>query len=176
MGPETQTKLTKKEKRELGRQERKQEEAIAQMQNQRKKIKFWVFGIGLPAAVIAGIVFLISKAPDKAKLPPTIMQGHVEENPKSHILDAPMPEVIQKHMLEHADGKGKPGIIIQYNCEKYSCESDLVTRLTEFVKKYPDNVYLAPGNYDGKIILTKLGEYKVLEVYDENAIKSFIDQ
>lgn len=174
METETQNKLTKKEKRELGRQERHEAEAIAQIQNQRRKIKFWVFGIGLPVVIIAGITFLISKAPAKPKLPPTIAQGHMEQSPKSHISTDPIPDPVQRHMLEHADGGGKPGIIIQYNCEKFSCESDLVTKLTELVKKYPDNVYLAPGNYAGKIILTKLGEYKILEEYDEAIITSFI--
>lgn len=169
-----ENKLSKKEKRELSRQERHHTETMSQIQNQRKKIKLWIFGVILPVVIIAGIIFLIAKAPPKLKLPPITMQGHIEENPKAHILTDPMPEVIQKHMLEHADGNGKPGIIIQYNCEKYACEPDLVTKLTELVKQYPDNVYLVPSDYDGKIILTKLGEYKILENYDENAITSFI--
>ncbi|MBI4225555.1 hypothetical protein HY612_00405 [Candidatus Roizmanbacteria bacterium] len=87
-----------------------------------------------------------------------------------------MPEVIQKHMLEHADGKGKPGVVIQYNCKKYSCEKDLIGKLKNLVKKYPDSVYLAPGNYDGKIILTKLGEREILAKYDEKKISEFISQ
>ena len=77
-------------------------------------------------------------------------------------------------MFEHADGKGKPGIIIQYNCQKYICEPDLVQKLTALVKQYPDNVYLAPNNYDGEIILTKLNEIKILENFDEKIIRDFI--
>lgn len=166
-------KLTRKEKREIGRQERYEADTLVRIQNQRKKVTFWIFGIIL-TVIVTGTFFLISKAPARSKLPPIIMQGHVEENPKSHILTETMPEVVQKHMLEHSDGVGKPGIIIQYNCEKYSCESDIISKLTELVKKYPENVYLAPGNYDGKIILTKMGEYKILENYDEDIINSFI--
>ncbi len=174
MESETQNKLTKKEKRELGRQERRETEVLTQIQKQKNKIKFWIFGIGLPAVIIGGIIFLISKAPSKPKLPPTIAQGHIEQSPKSNISTDPIPDPIQRHVLEHAGGGGKPGIIIQYNCEKYSCDPNLVTKLAELVKKYPDNVYLAPGNYAGKIILTKLGEYKILEEYDEAIITSFI--
>jgi len=77
--------------------------------------------------------------------------------------------------VHKADGRGKPGIIIQYNCKKYSCEPDLIQKLTELLKQYPENVYLAPNNYDGKIILTKLSRSKVLDSFDEQTIKEFIE-
>ena len=79
-------------------------------------------------------------------------------------------------MLEHADGDGKNGlgVIIQYNCEKYRCEKDLIEKLKTLVKKYPKNVYLTPGNYDGKIILTRLGKREILDKFDEQKITSFI--
>ena len=77
-------------------------------------------------------------------------------------------------ICEHADGSGKPGIIIQYNCQKYTCEPDLIEKLTVLVKEYPDNVYLAPNNYDGKIILTKEGKLEILEQFDEQKMKDFI--
>lgn len=78
-------------------------------------------------------------------------------------------------MLEHADGKGAPGVIIQYNCQKYACESDLAEKLKTIVDKYPQNVYLAPGSYDGKIILTRLGKREILEDFDEGRMIDFID-
>ena len=81
--------------------------------------------------------------------------------PQTHITDIPIPDSMQRHMLEHADGRGKPRVIIQYNCQKYSCEPDLIEKLANLVKKYPDNVYLAPNTYDGKIILTKLGKRQI---------------
>ncbi|MEK7110235.1 MAG: hypothetical protein AAB867_00055, partial [Patescibacteria group bacterium] len=83
---------------------------------------------------------------------------------------------IQRHMLEHADGKGRPGVIIQYNCKKYACESNLVEKLTALVRQYPDNVYLGPNSYDGKIILTKLGAKKILDNFDEQAIRDFVSK
>ncbi len=123
------------------------------------------------ALIIIGIIWFVASRPN---LPPIDMAGHIEENPSAHILNTEMTEPIQKHMLEHADGKGKPSILIQYNCKKYNCEKSLIEKLKVLVKKYPENVYLAPGNYDGKIILTKLGQRKILSSFDEAQITDFI--
>ena len=123
---------------------------------------------------IAGIIWFISSRPS---LPPIDLSGHIEQNPTSHILDTGMTEPIQKHMLEHADGDDKKGqgVIIQYNCKRYSCEKDFIPKLTALVKKYPKNVYLAPGNYDGKIILTRLNKREILEKFNEEKIVDFIE-
>ncbi|OGK10758.1 hypothetical protein A2767_06245 [Candidatus Roizmanbacteria bacterium RIFCSPHIGHO2_01_FULL_35_10] len=129
----------------------------------------------LLVVVLIGVVIWYKQSqPAQSKLPPIDITGHIEQNPPSHISDQEMPESIQKHMLEHADGKGKPGVVIQYNCKKYICEKGLTDKLKQFVKKYSENVYLAPGNYDGKIILTRLGKRDILESYDEKKIKDFI--
>lgn len=126
----------------------------------------------LVAVSIGGVVWYIQSQPN---LPPIDMAGHIEQNPKSHVLDEPMPESIQKHMLEHADGEGAPGVIIQYNCTKpYVCEAGLVDKLKKIVKKYPKNLYLAPGDYTGKIILTRLGKREILDSYFEKKITDFI--
>ena len=123
--------------------------------------------------LIAGLYLYMKSRPN---VPPIDMSGHREENPSSHILDTAMPEVIQKHMLEHADGKGDPGIIIQYNCNKpYRCEPGLVNKLKQLVKKYPKNVYLAPGNYSGMIILTRLNKREILNSYNEGRVVEFIN-
>mgnify|MGYP001610364215 CR=1 FL=1 len=128
--------------------------------------------ITLVALIIAGITWFASTRPN---LPPIDLAGHIEENPSSHILNTEITEPIQKHMLEHADGKGAPGIVIQYNCKKYSCEKDLISKLSALVKKYPKNVYLAPGNYSGKIILTRLNKREILEKFDDEKIVDFIE-
>lgn len=47
-------------------------------------------------------------------------------------------------------------------------------KLTEIVKDYPKNIYLAPNNYDDKIILTKIGKREILDNFDEQAIRDFI--
>ncbi len=109
-------------------------------------------------------------------LPPITTQGHIEISPKSHILDYEMPENVQKHMLEHADGKGRPGVIIHYNCAKFECEEGLVDKLIAIVNKYPDFVYLSPSNkYDGKIILTKYQKRLILDSFNKEEIINFIE-
>lgn len=123
--------------------------------------------------ILGGLAWFLSSSPN---LPPTSMQNHSENSPPSHILTQPIPGAIQRHMLEHADGKTIPGIIIQYNCNDFDCEPELVQNLTALVEKYPNNVYLAPNNYDGKIIITKLGRREIMDSFDEQAIKTFINK
>ena len=107
-------------------------------------------------------------------LPPTDIVGHVEEIPPSHVLKEPMPISVQKHMLEHADGVGLPGVIINYDCESYSCAPDLVKKLESFATKY-SNVYVSPyKNMASKIAVTKYGKIITLDDFNENIINSFI--
>ena len=83
---------------------------------------------------------------------------------------------VQKHMLEHADGKGQPGIIINYNCEDYKCEEKLIKNLESFAEKYTSNVYVAPfPKMDVRIALTKLNKIEILESFDEQKIDNFIN-
>jgi len=138
-----------------------------------KKIKNWTIAILIIGLIFYGIFWGFSNI---KTFPPTDMNGHIESNPSSHILKEPMPIAIQKHMLEHADGKdgGRPGVIINYNCEDYECEDDLVGNLESFAKKY-DYVYVAPfKNMDAKIVLTKLNKMEILEEYDNEKIEEFI--
>ena len=169
--------LTKQEKHHL----RKLEKALWKRQYRRaqfrKKIIKTTSYLIIFFVVITGIGLYLWYQINSPKLPPIDMTGHIEQNPKSHILESPMPEAIQKHMLEHADGDSKKGkgIIIQYNCsEAFVCEKGLVDKLKRIVKKYPKNVYLAPGNYSGVIILTKLGKREILNTYNELKIVDFI--
>lgn len=136
-----------------------------------KKIINWGIFIVILGLIIMGIIWGISSI---KTLPPTDIQGHVEENPSSHILKEPMPIAIQKHMLEHSDGKGSPGIVINYNCEDYECELGLIENLESFAEKY-NYIYVAPfKNMDAKIALTKFEKIKLLEEYDEKEIENFI--
>ncbi len=137
-----------------------------------KKIRNWGIFIIILLSIIMLIYFSVSNI---KTLPPTDMQGHVESNPPTHILKEPMPIAIQKHMLEHADGTGRPGVIINYNCIDYGCESNLVENLESFAGKY-DYVYVAPfKGMDVKIALTKLNKIEILEYYDEESIINFIE-
>ncbi len=137
-----------------------------------KKIRNWSIGLIILGLIIWGIFAMFSGI---KTLPPTDFQGHVEASPASHVLREPMPILVQKHMLEHADGTGRPGVIINYNCNDYTCESGLIENLEAFATKYPENVYVSPfPNMDAKIALTKLNRIEVLEFYDEDRINSFI--
>lgn len=169
-----------KQKPQLRRQERRYLEKLeGKLQPENNLIKDFkkpllkIFYTLIFVLIISGTVWYFVTRP---RLPPIDMAGHIEVNPPSHIMDSQMDESIQKHMLEHADGKGRPGVIIQYNCTKqYICEAGLVNKLKNLVKKYPENVYLAPGNYAGKIILTKLGQRKILSSFNEKEIADFIN-
>ena len=137
-----------------------------------KKIKNYGIFIAILVLVVAGFYFLFSSV---KTLPPTDMKGHVEQSPISHILKEPMPLAIQRHMLEHADGTGPPGIIINYNCDDYNCEPNLIEKLEAFAEIYTANVYVAPfKNMDAKIVLTRQNGIDILENYDEGRIRNFI--
>src|SRR3989344_6222927 len=141
--------------------------------NQKNKIRNWFILILVFLVIFGGIAYLDVTS---ETLPPTTIQGHVEVNPLSHILKEPMNIKVQKHMLEHSDGNGAPGIIINYNCEDYECESDLIENLESFAVKYPDNVYVAPfPKMDAKIALTKLNKIDILGYFDEQKIDNFIN-
>ena len=163
-----------------------QKKAEKDRERQRKNVKDKTvrggrkMGKGIIYAVIAvvaigGIGWLFTFIPN---LPPTSQQNHSENSPPAHILTTAIPDSIQRHMLEHADGSDAngPGIIIQYNCDDYECEAEMVEQLTVLVSGYPDNVYLAPNNYDGKSILTRLGKREVLDEFDQEIIKNFIER
>lgn len=138
----------------------------------KKKLKTWSIGLILLILFIGLPFYLMTSM---KTLPPISMNGHIEENPSSHVLKKPMPEVIQKHMLEHADGVGPPGVIINYNCDDYDCEEGLIENLEEFAEEYPENVYVAPfPRMDAKIVLTKLNKREIFEEYNKEGINEFI--
>src|SRR3546814_20654581 len=91
----------------------------------------------------------------RPSLPPTTMAGHTEELPGGYVLSTPMPEAIQRHMLEHADGKGRPGVIIQYNCDDFVCGVDLFDQLAAVVHRLGAYVSRAHGNHGGQTILRR---------------------
>jgi len=137
-----------------------------------KNMKGWIIFAVVVIVIVGGIYLMISSI---KTLPPTDMSGHVEANPDSHVLRTPMPILIQKHMLEHSDGTGPPGIIINYNCEDYNCEPGLIENLEAFAAQYPSNVYVAPfKGMDAKIALTRLGRIEILDEFDAARINSFI--
>ena len=163
--------LSKQERRQIRKQHNREERQKEQRNEKMKKTLTITAIILVVGGGIIALAVFSSKAPN---LPPTSQVNHSENSPPGRIVTRPIPEGIQKHMLEHADGVGAPGIIIQYNCEDFECDPDLVQQLTVLVEQYPENVYLAPNKYDGKIILTKEGRREILDSFDEQAIRNFI--
>lgn len=166
------TQLSKQERRRL-RNERKHERKSAEKSKiQRQKIIKRLIWLLIGVGIIVAVVFAAS---NKKILPPTSMQNHIEQSPKTHIVDKPMDNRIHKHMLEHADGTGPPGIIINYNCVDFDCEADLINKLTALVNEYPANVYLAPyPRMSAKLVLSALGRQEILNEFDEQKIQNFI--
>lgn len=81
--------------------------------------------------------------------------------------ERPIPKALQIHNLE--DG----GVLIQYNCE--DC-GDLVSKLKDIVRRYPDKVILAP--YPGmrtRIVLTAWSYIDPFDEFDEQRILRFIE-
>jgi len=156
---------SREEKRNRSEQENKQGNKST------KKILIILYWVG----VVIGIMMLIGWGlMNSPRLPPITSQGHIEDSPKTHIsTTTPIVDRVQRHMLEHVDGNGVPGIIIQYNCRDYKCSDTVIKKLVTLVKEYP-NVYLAPNTYTGEIILTKEGKRKILKSYNEKAIRDFI--
>ena len=79
----------------------------------------------------------------------------------------PIPKALQVHNLE--DG----GVLVQYNCT--DCD-DLVAKLMDIVRRYPDKVILAP--YPGmktRIALTAWSYLDALDKFDEQRILRFIE-
>ncbi len=137
-----------------------------------KKIRNWVIFIFIIGLIIFGIYSL--KASVK-NFPPIDAEGHIELNPDSHILKEQMTIEVQKHMLEHSDGNGRPGVIINYNCKNYKCEPGLIQSLESFALEY-NYVYVAPfGGMSAKIVLTKLGGREILNEFDNKTITDFIN-
>ena len=137
-----------------------------------KRIKIWAILI----VVLIVIWYGFTAVSDKMTLPPTTMEGHTEGLPASRVLKQPMGEAIQKHMLEHVNGEdgARGAVIINYDCKNYECKDQLVEKLEGFAGEF-DFVYVAPfKNMKAEIVLTKLHQIKVLEEYDESAIRAFI--
>jgi hypothetical protein len=165
--------LSRKERRQLKQQQKEAEEHRLRRARLFRKGLVWS-AVGVLAAIGAGwLGYSIATA---KRLPSTSMVDHVEQSPPAHILTTPMPLAIQKHMLEHADGGGPPGVIINYNCAKFRCPDGMIDRLAQIARAYPQFVYLAPyPDMDVKIAVTRLGKILTLDEVDEARIRAFIE-
>jgi len=158
----------KQQRRQQAQQTRRQQKKAEKL---KRKLK--IIGV-LLAIVLVGIggVLLFS---DRTKLyPPISFAGqHAETWPAQRISTVPIPLLVQAHIIEHVPG-GEPGVLLEYNCTRFKCESDLVAKLTDIAKRY-SYVYLAPYPQMGaKIALAALDRRLVLDRYDEAKIIAFL--
>lgn len=165
--------LSRKERRQLKAEQKETERRRQRRKRLLKKALTWG-GVGLIA--LTGLGFLGYSLATAKRLPPSDIAGHTEDVPPTHIRTTPMPLTIQKHMLEHADGRGRPGVIINYNCKKFRCPDGMIDRLADVARAYPEFVYLAPyPDMDVRIAVTKLGKFLILDDVDEVRIRAFIE-
>ncbi|OGM13012.1 hypothetical protein A3A76_01250 [Candidatus Woesebacteria bacterium RIFCSPLOWO2_01_FULL_39_23] len=163
---------------ELPKRERKKKIRALKAQDVSKssligRIRNWSIDLIIAVLLIGGIYYWST---NREILPPTDMAGHIEQNPSSHVMDEPMSLSVQKHMLEHSDGKGPPGVIINYNCEDFECEPGLKEKLAEIANKYSEFVYVAPfSNMSKKIAITRMGKIQTFDNLDKNALVQFIE-
>ena len=128
-------------------------------------------------ALVVGAVVLF--ATSQKELPPTgFGPGHFETFPPRQINTDPIPRPEQEHVMERGGGHHRTGsMLVQYNCADYQCEPDLLERLTEIVRSYPPQVYLAPyPGMDAKIALAAPGRLLTLETLDEVRVRRFINE
>lgn len=162
--------LSKRERKKILKELKRKEERMATLVI---RIRNWFVGLVVVVAIVGGIFWWIN---NRQILPPTDIAGHIEQNPPAHILDEPMPLAVQKHMLEHADGKSKPGVVINYNCEDFECERDLKEKLTEIANRYPEFVYVAPyPKMSVKLAITRMGKIETFDEFNEEALIRFIE-
>ena len=161
------------------RKERKHRERLAAERQARirRLARHWGLYVGLALLAVGGGGFVVRQAATARIYPPTSMQDHVESYPPCRICATPIPEAIQKHILEHREPGGasdRPGILVQYSCAP--CP-EVVAQLTRIVERYPRGVYLAPyPAMTPRVALTTLGRVEALDGVDEARITAFIEK
>ncbi len=169
--PEEWNQLPKRERKKKLKELKKRGQ---KKQDLAKKLRSWGVGLIVIGTIASGGYYWWT---NREVLPPTSSQGHIESSPPSHILGQPMSVTIQMHMLEHSDGSGPPGVIINYNCDDFECEDNLVDQLTEIANEYPEFVYLAPyPEMTEKLAITREGKIEIFDSFNKDLLVSFIER
>lgn len=164
-------------KRVLHRKQAAREEQRAAQRREARRGKL------LRVLPLAGVVVLLVAggtvwAMNYKSYPPSSFNGqpHAETFPPQKIMSEPIPDGVQIHVMEHGAGEGSPsGVIVSYNCVKFTCEPDLVANLTRVVEAAGRGIYLAPyPRMDAKIALATNGKLETLDAFDEDRINRFI--
>ena len=170
--------MSDKETRRIKKERKLQEQLAAQRRlTVRRGAKRWGLYGGLGLLILGGGAFVVIQAVTAKVYPPTGMQDHVESYPSCRICAAPIPDVIQRHIMEHREPGGpgdRPGIMVQYSC--VPCP-EVVAKLTRIVERYSRGVYLAPyPSMSPRIVLTTLGQREAMDEVDEARITAFIEK
>ena len=137
-----------------------------------RQLKIYGGGSLLAIGAAFGIFWFVS---GQQILPPKTWAGpHDETWPDERISTTPISIPEQKHILEH-DPNERPGVLLEYSCDKFDCASDLDNKLAEIAEPYP-HVYVAPyPEMDVKIAVVAEGAMLTLDEFDRQKIVAFID-
>ena len=170
--------MSKSEERGISKERKLQERlAAGRRRGVRRFARRWGLYAALGLLVAGGGAVVVTQGARAKVYPPTGMQDHVESYPPCRICAQPIPEAIQRHIVEHrepGERTDRPGILVQYNCA--SCP-EVVAKLTRIVERYPRGVYLAPyPRMSPRIALTTLGRLETMEQVDEARVVAFIEK
>ncbi len=174
-GEKVANRKARYERRQQGRDRRLRESRSARPGNFRRNLVIAAGGLAIGALLIGGFVLF---AVNSKELPPTgFGPGHSELLPQQQVNFRPIPRPIQEHVMERGGVHLTGGMLVEYNCEDYKCEPELVDKLAEIVQDYPPQVYMAPyPDMDAMIALAAPGRLLTLETFDEDKIREFISR
>lgn len=187
MNTEQPQRLSKKDRRELRRQERQKLKDGRERKRFIKKITTWTIGVLIVGGSGYGLYYLASQPekPRPGETFPILGQEHIavgathpayNSNPPTSgwhyaqpadwgVYQKELPDEQAIHNLEHG------GIWISYKDVDDKTKSDLET----IGKRYPGSVLVTPrAANDAKIVLVSWGRLEKLESFDETKIIDFI--
>lgn len=159
---------------------------ISLRQRQKRRERAWLFGSAAVVVLVSALLLYGALRPRPGQAVPSLGNQHIQppqtaaynSSPPTSgphytaiaawgVHDEPIPSELQVHNLE--DG----GIMVQYSCPD-GCP-DLVERLRALVRRYPEQVILAPyPDMEARIALTAWSRIDTFEEFDEKRILRFI--
>ena len=135
------------ERRQQAQRRHRRESRLARLRNVRRIIITVAAALAAVAVVVTGIYFYTGTLKE---LPPTSFSvAHSESMPPRQINTQPIPRPIQEHVMERDSGHRPGSMLVEYNCESYQCEPDLVERLTDSAK-LPSKGLLGAVSWNGR--------------------------
>ena len=171
------TRKARYERRQRAREERRRESGRGRLRSLKRTLFMVAGGIAAIVLVVGSLtLFITTRSTFGKELPPTsFTPAHSESLPSGQINNAPIPRLVQEHVMERNATHPRGRMLVQYNCVQYQCEPDLVEKLITIVRDFPPSVYLAPyPTMDAKIALAAPGRLVILETLDEGKIREFI--